>query len=364
MHQEDVHWMQLALKEGELGRFYAAPNPSVGCVLVRDGREISRGHTQPPGGNHAEIEAIEVAKRSGISVRGSTAYVTLEPCSHQGRTPPCARRLLDEGIARVVYAVDDPNPLVHGAGAKILRDGGVEVEAGVCEKEARSAHAGFFSRIVRERPWVRMKVAVTLDGRTALENGQSKWITAEAARSDAHLYRARAQGLLTGIGTILADNPTMNVRLSGGFPSPVKYVIDPRAETPTNAALLSGKKTVLFVSETVSEKKIQQLVCAGTEVVPFSVDQNGHFNLQDVLKEIGRRGVNELHVEAGANLNGALLSAGLVDELLVYMAPALMGKGLALADFAPKTSMDAVDRWEFDSVCRIGADIRLILKKS
>ncbi len=362
MLSEDVYWMKEALLEGKKAHFIAPPNPAVGCVLVKDGKEIARGHTQAPGSNHAEIEAIEAAKKAGISPKGATAYVTLEPCSHQGRTPPCAVRLVKEGIARVVFAVKDPNPLVSGKGAKILRDAGVEVVGGVCEKEAKIDHCGFFSRMTRNRPWVRLKSAISLDGRIALNNGVSQWITGNEARIDAMRYRAQSQGLLTGVGTVLADNPQMNVRVEN-LPSPVKFVIDSKARTPVDAKILQGQKTVIFVGENASAAQCEALEKAGAEIVRFPLTETGHISLERVLEEIAKRGVNELHVEAGGQLSGALLEENLVDELLIYMAPKFLGPGMPLAQLKEKTTLEAIKTWDFVSANAVGKDIRLVLRK-
>ncbi len=352
----------MALLEGEKAHFIAPPNPAVGCILVKDGEEIARGHTQAPGSNHAEIEAIEGAKRLGLSPRGATAYVTLEPCSHQGRTPPCAARLIKEGISRVVFAVEDPNPLVSGKGAKLLRDAGVDVLSGVCEEEARIAHRGFFSRITRGRPWVRLKSAISLDGRIALNNGVSQWITGDAARSDAMRLRARAQGLLTGIGTVLADNPQMNVRIES-LPSPVKFVIDSKARMPTQARILQSGKTVLFVGEDADKKRCEALMEAGAEIVKLPCEASGHVSLLAALKEMGARGVNEAHVEAGSQLSGALLEAGLVDELVIYMALKLIGPGMPLAQLKEKATLAGLESWELVATTVLGKDLRLLLTK-
>ncbi len=359
---DDTYWMREALLEGKKAHFIAPPNPAVGCILVKDGKEIARGHTQAPGSNHAEIEAIEAAKKAGASPKGATAYVTLEPCSHQGRTPPCATRLVKEGIARVVFAVEDPNPLVSGKGAKILRDAGVEVVSGVCEKEARIDHCGFFSRITKNRPWVRLKSAISLDGRIALNNGVSQWITGEEARSDAMRYRALSQGLLTGVGTVLADNPQMNVRVEN-LPSPVKFVIDSKAKTPLEAKILQGKKTVIFVGDVADATKCEALEKAGAEIVRLPIKEDGHISLKLVLEEIAKRGVNELHVEAGGQLSGAMLEAGLVDELLIYVAPKFLGPGMPLAQLKEKTTLNTTESWNFVSVDAVGKDRRLVLRK-
>ena len=359
---EDIYWMKEALLEGEKAHFIAPPNPAVGCILTKDGKEVARGHTQTPGSNHAEIEAIEAAKKAGFSLKGVTAYVTLEPCSHQGRTPPCAMRLVKEGISRVVFAVEDPNPLVSGKGATILREAGIEVVSGVCEKEARLAHQGFFSRITRNRPWVRLKSAVSLDGRIALNNGVSQWITGEKAREDTMRFRARAQGILTGVGTVLADNPQMNVRLES-LPSPIKFVIDSKARTPTNAKILQGQKTILFVADSADVARCAALEKAGAEIVRFPIEGNNHISLKRVLEQIARYGINELHVEAGSQLSGALLEVGFVDELLIYMAPKFLGPGMPLAQLKEKTTLTTTESWNFVSTDLVGKDIRLILKK-
>ncbi len=359
---DDTYWMKEALLEGKKAHFIAPPNPAVGCILVKDGKEIARGHTQAPGSNHAEIEALEAAKKAGVSPKGATAYVTLEPCSHQGRTPPCATRLVKEGISCVVFAVEDPNPLVSGKGAQILRGAGIEVVSGVCEKEARIDHCGFFSRITRNRPWVRLKSAVSLDGRTALNNGVSQWITGEEARRDAMHYRALSQGLLTGVGTVLADNPQMNVRMEN-LPSPVKFVIDSKAKTPVDAKILQGEKTVIFVGEQADATKCEALEKAGAEIVRLPLKETGHISLKSVLEEIAKQGVNELHVEAGAQLSGAMLEENLVDELLIYMAPKLLGPGMPLAQLKEKRALDAVKTWDVISVDAVGKDIRLVLRK-
>lgn len=351
-----------AVAESRKGQFVAPPNPAVGCVIVRDGIEIARGYTHAPGSAHAEIDAINNAQKAGKSVEGATFYVTLEPCSHYGRTPPCALRLIQEKAGRVVAALRDPNPLVAGKGLAMLKDAGIEVDCGVCEQEAYEANIGFLTRMQRSTPWVRMKTAASLDGRTALANGQSQWITGAQARRAGHLLRARAQGLLTGIGTVLADDPLMNVRLEGDYPSPVKYVVDRWAQTPVNAKILQGRRCVIFVGKAADPIKIAALEKAGAEVRVIEDAQEG-LDLKTVIASIGADAVNELHVEAGAGLNGALLAAGLIDEIVCFCAPCLMGEGLPIARLPQCLKMDEVQRWRFHDVCRVGEDLQLTLRK-
>lgn len=358
--EQDELFMRAALQEARNGLYIAPPNPAVGCVLVRDGRIIARGFTHAPGSRHAEIDAIENAKAQGIDVRGATAYVTLEPCSHYGRTPPCALRLIDEGIGRVVAAMEDPNPLVAGRGLKMLQDAGVAVTSGVCRDEAYESNIGFFTRMRTGRPWVRLKTAVSLDGRSALSNGESRWITSEEARRRGRLWRARAQGILTGIGTVLSDNPQMSVR-EEKLPSPFKFVLDSLALTPVTFNILQGQPATIFVGSDAPQSRVEVLEAAGASVV--SLPGTRSLDLGAALDYIGGRAINELHVEAGATLSGALLEASLVDEIVCYTAPAIMGEGLPFARLGPFEHMDQVSRWTFVSVDRAGDDVELVLRK-
>lgn len=362
---DDIFWMREALAESAKGRLIAPPNPAVGCVIVREGREVSRGFTHAPGSAHAEVDAIQNAIAKGLNVEGATAYVTLEPCSHYGRTPPCALRLVKEKIGRVVVATLDPNPLVAGRGVKILEDAGIPVTVGVCEEEAIESNIGFLTRMRTGRPWVRMKVASSIDGLTALANGQSQWITCEKSRNDGQLMRAHAQGLLTGIGTVLADDPQMNVRLPGNLPSPRKYVLDSNARTPVTAKILKGQPATIFVSKDAFDLDVNALKDAGAEVkvLPVSVDGAG-LDLTSAVKAIAEDGVNVLHVEAGAGVNGALLREGLVDEIVCYVAPAIMGHGPGWAFLPEFTSMDEVLRWKFHRIEHVGDDLKIVLRKA
>lgn len=362
---DDIYWMREAIAESAKGRLIAPPNPAVGCVIVRDGREISRGFTHAPGSAHAEVNAIENAIAKGQTVEGATAYVTLEPCSHYGRTPPCALRLVKEKVARVVVATLDPNPLVAGRGIEILKQAGIPVTIGVCENEAIESNIGFLTRMRKHRPWVRVKVAASIDGLTALANGQSQWITCKKSRNDGRLMRAYAQGLLTGIGTVLADDPQMNVRLQGDYPSPRKYILDSNARTPVSAKILQGQPCTIFVGQDAFDLDIKTLEDAGATVTVLPKQDDGSgLNLKAAMEAIAQDGVNILHVEAGAGVNGALLREGLVDEIVCYVAPAIMGHGPGWAFLPEFTQMDEVLRWKFHRVEHVGDDLKIVLRKS
>jgi len=316
------------------------PNPRVGCViLAADGRELGVGHTQPAGQAHAEVMALRDAAARGSDVRGATAVVTLEPCSHHGRTPPCCDALIAAGIARVVVAVEDPNPQVAGQGLARLRAAGLQVElADAASAEAAcELNIGFFSRMRRGRPFVRLKSAISLDGRTALPDGRSQWITGEAARADGHAWRRRAGAVLTGIGTVLADDPRMDVRLVPTARQPLRLVLDPQGRMPAGARILQPPGETRVIGP-------------------------GRPDLAALMVELGGQGINELHVEAGPTLSGAFLDASLVDELLIYQAPMLIGVGRPLADLAALTGLDAAPRWRFIEATPIGQDLRLRLR--
>ena len=277
--QRDIQWMREAIRAACGGQRIAPPNPAVGCVLVKDGKELARGFTQRPGGRHAEIDAIETARANAVDLRGATAYVTLEPCSHYGRTPPCALRLIDEGISRVVVGTLDPNPLVAGRGCELLRQAGLDVVVGVCEKEAIESNIGFLTRMRTGKPWIRLKVAAGLDGRTALLNGVSQWITSAEARRDGHVQRSFAQGILTGIGTVLADDPQMNVRLDEDCPQPVKFILDTMARTPVSAKILRGAPYTIYVSAAAPKDRVAALEGVGAEVKAMPSDAEGRLDL-------------------------------------------------------------------------------------
>lgn len=368
----DALCMQAALSQARLALPISAPNPPVGCVIVRDGRLIGQGHTQQAGGPHAEVMAMRDALARGESLQGATAYVTLEPCSHHGRTPPCADALIREGLSRVVIALHDPNPLVAGQGAARLRAAGITVDELPADHpdaiEAREIKIGFLSRMVRQRPWVRLKVAASLDGRTALDNGVSQWITSPAAREDGQHWRARASAVLTGIGTVLDDNPRLDVRAFEVPRQPLRVVLDSRWRMPPDAAMLGTPGGVLVVGLPPADEaaKLRQaaLQAAGAEVLeaPGDIAASPQIDLAWLLPELARRGVNELHVEAGARLNGHLIEKGLADEILVYLAPKLLGPGRALAALSPLAGLDGCWQGEVRDLRLIGPDARLIVR--
>jgi diaminohydroxyphosphoribosylaminopyrimidine deaminase/5-amino-6-(5-phosphoribosylamino)uracil reductase len=351
----------LALAQRAIG--LSEPNPRVGCVITAaDGRVVlGRGHTQHAGGAHAEVMALRDAHSRGQSVRGATAWVTLEPCSHFGRTPPCCDALIEAGIARVELAVPDPNPLVAGQGAARLRAAGIEVVEGELADAARELNIGFFSRMQRGRPWVRLKAAVSLDGRSALNNGASQWITGEAARADGHLYRKRAGAVLTGVGTVLDDNPRLDVRLVETVLQPLRVIVDSKLETPPAARILDAPGSVLIYAAAPDAARRAALEARGAQIA-LMPGPNGKVDLPAMLADLAARGINELHVEAGHNLNGSFVRERLVDEFLIYMAPKLLGAGRELAAFGPLERLQDGPALRFVSVTPVGADLRLIAR--
>ncbi|MBN8740499.1 MAG: riboflavin biosynthesis protein RibD [Lysobacterales bacterium 69-70] len=355
----DHQFMAEALRLAERGAYTTRPNPRVGCVLARDGAIVGRGWHQRAGGPHAEVFAL---REAGERARGATAYVTLEPCAHHGRTPPCAVALVAAGIARVVAAVEDPFPQVAGAGLARLRAAGIAVDAGLLAGDARELNRGFFSRIERGRPWVRVKLAQSLDGRTALHNGVSQWITGAAARADVQRWRARSAAILTGAGTARADNPRLTVRLDEDTPvvAPLRVVLDARlAALAPGCHLLDGSAPTLVVhGDDVAAPAAQ----AGVDHLALPL-RDGRLDLAALLAELARRGVDELQVEAGPVLAGALFAAGLVDELLLYVAPLLLGSsGLPLLTLPTLSEM--AGRWPLRVADRrlVGDDERLLLR--
>ncbi|QPF73844.1 bifunctional diaminohydroxyphosphoribosylaminopyrimidine deaminase/5-amino-6-(5-phosphoribosylamino)uracil reductase RibD [Roseateles sp. DAIF2] len=338
------------------------PNPRVGCViLAADGRLLGAGHTQPAGQAHAEVMALRDAQARGHEVRGATAYVTLEPCSHHGRTPPCCDALVAAGLARVVAAVGDPNPLVAGQGMARLRAAGIAAELGLLAEEARELNIGFFSRMQRGRPFVRLKAAASLDGRTALPDGQSQWITGEAARRDGHVFRKRANAILTGIGTVRDDDPRLDVRFVETALQPLRVIVDSRLETSPAARILQPPGRALIYAAVEDAARARALADTGAEIA-FKPGPGGKVDLAALLADLGARGVNELHVEAGHKLNGSLLRAGLVDEFLIYLAPKLLGQGREIAAFGPLASLGEALELNWRSVDPVGADLRLIAR--
>lgn len=342
--------------------YRTSPNPRVGCVLVsNDGNIIGQGSTQRAGRAHAEVMALRDAVQRGHSTQGATAYVTLEPCSHHGRTGPCCDALINAGVSRVVASIADPNPAVAGNGFARLRAAGIAVEVGQGAKASRELNLGFFSRMIRRMPWVRMKVAASLDGVTALPDGTSQWITGPAARADGHTWRARACAVLTGIGTVLADNPRMNVRDVPTDRQPILVLVDSALAVPLDALLFATKRPVYIYSAVVHEEKRRALEALGATVITMP-NHVGKVDLPSMLQDLGRREINELHVEAGYKLNGSLLREGLVDELLVYLAPKLIGEGMGLAQMAPLKALSEAHALSFHSVDRVGEDLRILAR--
>jgi diaminohydroxyphosphoribosylaminopyrimidine deaminase/5-amino-6-(5-phosphoribosylamino)uracil reductase len=354
--------IELALAQAQQSLRLSQPNPRVGCVLVDAGGTIlGQGHTQQAGGPHAEIMALRDAAARGHSVQGATAYVTLEPCSHHGRTGPCCEALVAAGVARVVASLADPNPLVSGRGFARLRASGVQVEVGPGANPARELNIGFFSRMVRGLPWVRMKVAASLDGVTALDNGASQWITGEAARTDGHAWRARACAVLTGIGTVLEDDPRLDVRLVPSPRQPHVVVVDSRLETPPTAKLFQPGRRVLVYTASEDAQRHAVLQDRGATVVRLP-GANAKVDLAAMLRDLAGREVNELHLEAGSKLNGSFVREGLVDEFLLYLAPMLLGRGQPIASFGPLAALDQRVPLQFQSVQAVGVDLRVLAR--
>lgn len=362
----DEHWMQHALNLAWKGQYSTTPNPRVGCVFVRDGVAVAEGFHAKAGEGHAEVQAIADAKARGVNLNGSTAYVTLEPCAHHGRTGPCAEALIHAGVSKVVAAVLDPNPLVAGKGLNILQAAGVETAYGVLVEQARWINRGFFSRMERQRPWVRLKVASSADGISALNNGVSQWITGEQARLDGHHLRAQACAVLSGIGTVKADNPQLNVRGIDTDRQPLKVIVDSKLEISPEALLLQTGRVLIahtepqapaWLSTHPNAANIEALnvapVAAGLHAGKVKTD------LLRLLQELAQRGINELHLEAGYGLNGSFLQAGLVDEIVQYIAPRFLGPGQGLFRLPELETLPAYLHWALHSFEQIGEDLRI-----
>jgi diaminohydroxyphosphoribosylaminopyrimidine deaminase/5-amino-6-(5-phosphoribosylamino)uracil reductase len=358
MNPADSRWMAQALRLAERGLHTTSPNPRVGCVLVKDGKVIGEGWHERAGEPHAEVHALRAA---GEAARGATAYVTLEPCSHHGRTPPCADALVAANVARVVVAMQDPNPLVAGQGIAKLRAAGIGVDCGLMEAEARELNIGFIQRMTRGVPWVRSKIAASLDGRTALANGESKWITGEAARADVQHWRARSSAILTGSGTVLADDPQLNVRDLSNVKQPLRAVVDSTLRLSPQSRLLQQPGAVVYTA-TGDAQKIAALEKADARVVVVR-DADAHVDLPAVLRDLAAQGCNEVLVEAGATLNGALLQAGLVDEIVLYLAPQVLGDtARGIAALGELTRLDERVELQWRDVRQVGRDLRIVAR--
>ncbi|GIX22507.1 MAG: riboflavin biosynthesis protein RibD [Gammaproteobacteria bacterium] len=362
--------MARALQLAARGLYGTDPNPRVGCVLVRDGRIVGEGWHARAGAAHAEAVALAAA---GEAARGATAYVTLEPCAHHGRTPPCCAALVAAGVARVVCAVQDPDPRVNGRGIAALREAGVRVESGLLAAEARALNPGFFSRLERGRPWLRIKLGMTLDGRTALANGASRWITGEPARRDVQRWRARSSAIVTGVGTVLADDPALTVRaeqwagaVDEAPPSdrqPLRVVLDSRLRTPPTARLLQGPGEALIVTTRADAGRAAALRSERVEVVTLPADADGRPRLADLMAVLAEGGINEVLVESGPTLAGAFWRAGLVDELLLYVAPRLFGDSARGAfDLPAFAGVDEAPALEYIDLRPVGRDLRILAR--
>jgi diaminohydroxyphosphoribosylaminopyrimidine deaminase/5-amino-6-(5-phosphoribosylamino)uracil reductase len=356
--EADHQHMRRALEQAERGLFTTTPNPRVGCVVVKAGEVVGEGFHLKAGEPHAEVLAL---REAGERARGATLYVTLEPCSHHGRTPPCADAVIAAGVKRVVAAMQDPNPKVAGEGFDKLRAAGIEVRCGLLEFEARELNIGFVSRMTRGRPWLRLKVAATLDGRTALANRKSQWITSEAARRDGHAWRARACAVMTGVGTLREDNPRLSVRDIDTPRQPLKVLVDSKLEARLDAALFQSG-TVLVFNARDEQSRVHEFTERGIEVITLANAQ-GKVDLAAMLAELGRRGMNEVHLESGTRLNGSMLREGCVDELLVYLAPKLFGNSaLGMFDLPELQELAEAQPLVFNSIERVGADLRILAR--
>ena len=368
--QTDQHWMSEALAEAHQALYLANPNPRVGCLIVKNGQEIGRGHTQAVGGPHAEVQALADARSKGFDPTDSVIYVTLEPCNHTGRTPPCVDALIAARPRKVLVAMIDPNPLVAGKGLERLQAAGIAVETGLLGAEAAALNRGFISRMTRGLPWVRLKIAATLDGKTALPNGTSQWITGPLARADGHHWRAQACAVLTGGGTVKEDNPSLNVRDVITQRQPWKVIVDSKLETPLDAKLFEGmdQSGVMIVCARLQSP--EQLTNAkafrerGVEVIEMP-NTHGKVDLAKLFAYLAQeRHMNEIHVEAGAKLNGSLLREDCVDELLLYYAPFFMGEGLGMTSLSALKALQDRQAWDLIDQATFDPDIRLRYQKT
>lgn len=361
MSSLDVERLEQALVAAQEAIGVSDPNPRVGCVLgFADGQILGLGSTQEAGGPHAEVMALRAAQAAGCDVKGATAWVTLEPCSHHGRTPPCCDAMISAGLARVVVAVEDPNPQVAGQGCERLRSAGLQVDIaqGPVAVAARELNIGFFSRHERGRPWVRLKMAVSLDGRTALNNGASQWITGPEARADGHRWRKRAGAILSGIGTVLADDPRLDVRHVATRLQPLRVVVDSTLRLPLAARILETPGHLLVATARRDEAKTLALCTAGAEVL-LCPGPAGRVDLRALVAALGSRNINEVHVEAGSILGGAFIQQALVDEILVYIAPLLVGPGRDSLAWTPLEALADAPKFRFIEVETVGVDLRL-----
>jgi len=365
----DQQLMSEALAEAQKALYLSNPNPRVGCVIVKEGKIIGRGFTQKVGSAHAEVQALAHAKSLGNDPAGSTIYVTLEPCNHTGRTPPCVDALIAAKPATIFVAMSDPNPLVAGQGLERLKSAGITVHCGLMESEARALNHGFISRMTKGLPWVRLKIAASLDGKTALLDGRSQWITGPLARADGHHWRAQACAILTGVGTVKEDDPSLNVRDVSTERQPWRIIVDSKLDTPPNAKVLNlqDQSGVIIVCASLDSPEMQQKAAIfterGIEVIAMA-NAYGKVDLPKLFAYLAQeREMNEIHVEAGFKLNGSLLQENCVDELLLYYAPFLMGEGIGMANISPLSALDNKPLWTTIGYSQFGADLRVRLVK-
>ncbi len=358
--QQDHYFMARALKLARKGLYTTHPNPRVGCVIVKDNEILTEGWHQKAGGPHAEAHAIY---QSSEPLSGATVYVTLEPCSHQGRTPPCTDALIETGVSRVVIAAADPNPRVNGNGRKQLRQANIEVQIGLLEQQARELNKGFFSLHEKQRPWVRLKTAASLDGRTAMASGESQWITSKLARADGHRFRAQSSAVLTGVNTVVADDPQLTARLDGIERQPIRVILDSNLRTPTTAKIFDQSSEVLvFTCQSATKGKASELKKAGASIIHLPSD-SGRLNLSDVLDTLAAMEINEIHVEAGQTLTGQFIKQNLADEVLIYFAPTLLGedaRGMFTIPNLNKLSQQKRICWHDQRM--VGDDLRLLVR--
>ena len=356
-HAADYAFMARALGLCRHGRYTATPNPNVGCVVVKGGRIIGEGWHEMAGRPHAEINALNACNEDA---RDATVYVTLEPCAHHGRTPPCTQALIAAGISRLVAAIEDPNPKVAGTGFAALREAGIQIDTGLMAEEARKVHRGFLSRMSRGRPWVRLKLGISMDGRTGLANGASRWITSPEARRDVHDLRALSCAVLTGIGTVLADDPELTVRDMPCVRQPLRVLRDSRLEVADSARIMQGDK-VLIVTATGSESRARALREKGHAVLRIPTEKvKGKVDLRLMMEALGQHDLNDILIETGPRLNGSLLLSGVVDEIIIYIAPSVLGDlAHGMFSIGELTALDQRKSLEFVDVRQIGRDLRV-----
>lgn len=360
-HGDDDDYMDRALQLASKGLYTTHPNPVVGCVIVNNGRIVGQGWHEFAGQAHAEVIAL---KQAGKLAAGGTLYVNLEPCSHRGKTPPCVKAIIKANIGRVVIAIEDPNPKVNGAGIEELQGAGIVVKLGVRQEQARQINRGFLKRITTGFPWVTLKIATSLDGKTAMANGESQWITAQPARQDAHKLRAEAAAILTGIGTVLRDDPNMKARLAGVQRQPLRVILDTHLSTPADAKILSGQGNALIITANSENSASKILQNDSVEVVNMR-RSNGKMDLNEVMLELGKREINTILLEAGSRLSGSMLEAGLVDEIVVYMAPDLLGSDARdMLEIAGLEQISDKVQLDYKEVTRVGRDLKLTLTLS